>query len=294
MRYIQKLKAKRGFTIVECLVAIVVFAIMAMIIAVLLDSSIKIHRRNMSETRSLREQRRDLVRDDSLQGRGDNASFSLNFGEFTADYNLTAEVIQGRADGLEITRFSSPFSTMTSGQKGMEISFANLKHLIVWFSSPEKENRLPLGLDVVLGDMEDMPDADANARTYPILNPIPPTYLLGGSTVGANYATVLGVRVGGQDITAVPSFPPEALNEDHHITLHIKKPSNIIGVVGTDSPTARIVFDQLSCPEYDKIIFNWDKNHGGNNFPLRTVAILTADHIDNFNLPFFLGLGNIQ
>jgi prepilin-type N-terminal cleavage/methylation domain-containing protein len=63
MKKIREFKFKRGFTLVECLIAIMVFSIMSGIIVMLLNAAITNHRRNMADARSLREQRDALMQD---------------------------------------------------------------------------------------------------------------------------------------------------------------------------------------------------------------------------------------
>jgi prepilin-type N-terminal cleavage/methylation domain-containing protein len=75
MKIFYKLKAKSGFTLIECLVAIMVFAVLSAIVVMLLNASIVTHRDNLSETRSLREQRRILSSSNAVDCTGGEPCF---------------------------------------------------------------------------------------------------------------------------------------------------------------------------------------------------------------------------
>jgi prepilin-type N-terminal cleavage/methylation domain-containing protein len=114
-------KGKAGFTLVECLVAIVVFTIMAMAVALLLNNAVNLHRRNMHESRSMKAQRQALVRagensidpsivtpplefqfEDSSGNPIVDASF--NFSTFTANDDAVEDRNGDGIGGLEIHR----------------------------------------------------------------------------------------------------------------------------------------------------------------------------------------------
>jgi prepilin-type N-terminal cleavage/methylation domain-containing protein len=145
IKYMQKLKGKKGFTLVECLVAITIFAIMAMMVAVLLDFSIRTHRDNMSRTRSLREQRSEIVAAGAgaatLVGRGDTVDFEIDFinssgGQFTVDFTFTSQVT-GDAEGFEITKYAPPIPVDSSNSdRPMIVTFHDVVNAKPTLSSP--------------------------------------------------------------------------------------------------------------------------------------------------------------
>ncbi|MDR0222494.1 MAG: prepilin-type N-terminal cleavage/methylation domain-containing protein [Oscillospiraceae bacterium] len=112
MEYLRKLKSKSGFTLVECLVAILVFAIMSLLVATILTSSMTAHRENMSETRSLRSQRRELLQGNDVARDAAAAERVFDFGSgITATYDFNAVIADSDPDfvarrGLELTRFN--------------------------------------------------------------------------------------------------------------------------------------------------------------------------------------------
>ena len=106
----RKIVRKTGFALVECVVAIAVFTIMAMIIAMLLNAAIVTHNKNVQEVRSIRNQKHDIVAG-NVDPRS-NDSLVLNFGGAvgTVTYEFDAKISDRGAVGLELTEFYTDLS----------------------------------------------------------------------------------------------------------------------------------------------------------------------------------------
>ncbi|MCL1881908.1 MAG: prepilin-type N-terminal cleavage/methylation domain-containing protein [Oscillospiraceae bacterium] len=169
MKYLQKLKSKKGFTLVECVIAIAVFSIMAALITMLLQAALSTHRDNMSETRSLRQQRRALnsgiiVEDGEnpaeIVARSGSESVVFNFNgvdntPFNATYSLTPYILERDFDiegvhrrGLEVTGFRG----VGAGTGGARIEYSDMildsgfaNEVRILFSSPDAGNLFAAG-----------------------------------------------------------------------------------------------------------------------------------------------------
>lgn len=95
---LKNLGNKSGFTLVECVIAIAVFSILAMLVASLLQGALTAHSNNLHDTRSLREQRR-LLTQGHTENRANNAAspISFNFGGVNITYGMTAIVADENA-----------------------------------------------------------------------------------------------------------------------------------------------------------------------------------------------------
>jgi len=131
MKRIQKLKAKSGFTLVECVIAIMVFSILAAVVVTLLNAAITTHISNMSETRSLRAQRTLISRGDGeKRNHGSDPTLPFAFtcvpplpaGHSAADCNscktatISYELAAGVANQDEV------FSQAEVGRIGLELT----------------------------------------------------------------------------------------------------------------------------------------------------------------------------
>ncbi|MCL2070616.1 MAG: hypothetical protein FWH07_00065 [Oscillospiraceae bacterium] len=113
----KKLNSKKGFALVECVVAIGVFTIMSLIVAMLLNAAITTHRSNISETRSLRAQRNDFmegVAGGNMLDRGDATKPSIEFsfddgagGTISPTYDFDAANVSANAEGLQLTEYET-------------------------------------------------------------------------------------------------------------------------------------------------------------------------------------------
>ncbi|MCL2036491.1 MAG: prepilin-type N-terminal cleavage/methylation domain-containing protein, partial [Oscillospiraceae bacterium] len=125
MKGLKSLKSKAGFSLVECLVAILVFTIMSLIVATILNAAITSHRSNMEETRSLKNQREALREGDVVAREAVGAFAPVQF-NFEApgvagalpmpnvEYHFRNEVseIDGdRVDGLEVSQIRAADSS---------------------------------------------------------------------------------------------------------------------------------------------------------------------------------------
>ena len=109
---------KRGFGLVECVIAIAIFTIMSLIVAMLLGQSIAMHNRNFAETRSVREQRRAMMGQagTSLVGRADagvtDGELVLFFRDagtgFRVRYHFQALISDDIDGGLQLTKYVNP------------------------------------------------------------------------------------------------------------------------------------------------------------------------------------------
>jgi prepilin-type N-terminal cleavage/methylation domain-containing protein len=98
MRSTHRLKGKSGFSLIECIIAIAVFSILALFVAMLLNNAMHGHRDNLSETRSLRAQRRALAGNDAdaVVTRAvspGSVPFQFSAGVGQVDYVLNANVV---------------------------------------------------------------------------------------------------------------------------------------------------------------------------------------------------------
>jgi prepilin-type N-terminal cleavage/methylation domain-containing protein len=133
MRYSSRFKSKSGFSLVECIIAIAVFAVLSALVAMLLSNSLTTHRDNMSETRSLRGQRLAHVERADIGERGNHPpTVRFNFGGGSGGvnevrYNFEAfvaeEAVYLRADalrrGLELNSMQAPAGS-TSGSRASQ------------------------------------------------------------------------------------------------------------------------------------------------------------------------------
>ncbi|MDR0197259.1 MAG: type II secretion system GspH family protein [Oscillospiraceae bacterium] len=106
MKSFVKLKSKSGFTLVECIIAILVFAIMSLLVMTLLSLSIQQHSDNMRSTRAMGAQRQQLsngkiIKDDGtveLDGAGNPvAATEVEEGWGVIDFIFSET---GGADGI--------------------------------------------------------------------------------------------------------------------------------------------------------------------------------------------------
>jgi len=124
MKFLKKLRKNSGFTLVECLISIVVFAIMALIVMTLLSASLRIHEKNRANTRSLVVQRDGLAKGNTTDGASSllNITFSDGTNTINAQFNVkrvTAD--SGASDyanddeqrGLELTNIADTRNTGT-------------------------------------------------------------------------------------------------------------------------------------------------------------------------------------
>lgn len=101
----RNIRNKRGFALVECVIAIAVFTIMAMMIAMLVNMAIRTHQDNIRETRLLREQRDDFV-EENLLDRGINGDLILEFNGVPNPVKYEFDDKKSpNSGGLEITKF---------------------------------------------------------------------------------------------------------------------------------------------------------------------------------------------
>jgi prepilin-type N-terminal cleavage/methylation domain-containing protein len=126
MRIISKIRTKTAFTLVECIVAMAVFAIMSLLVATLLAAAIRVHRHNVQETRNIREQKRDLAQG-SVVSKAVSEQYTFDFGAFGVQYDFD-EYASGNSGSMELTRFDSgiPAENPNSPAR-MEITFGDLK-----------------------------------------------------------------------------------------------------------------------------------------------------------------------
>jgi prepilin-type N-terminal cleavage/methylation domain-containing protein len=146
MKNLCRIKTKFGFTLVECVVAIGVFAIMSLMIAVMLSASLHNHRRNMEDTRGLKEQR-DAFMENQVVDRGLPIDGDITFqfsGLANVTYQLNTVISSIGSDGLELAAFRPPsfiFDDPPGSPVRMELNFWTTEEPIaplagVEFSSP--------------------------------------------------------------------------------------------------------------------------------------------------------------
>jgi len=162
----KKLVNKAGFSLIECVVAIGVFAILSMMIGTLLFAAISTHKRNIAEIRGLREQREDILcascncvanagacihtptctacTPSCVQARSDE-SFTFNFGG-SAEIDVDFEAhIADHDFAFELTSFGRNNKMNENTEGTMEISFFHLpaSQANVTMSSPRKREAFP-------------------------------------------------------------------------------------------------------------------------------------------------------
>ncbi|MCL1866007.1 MAG: type II secretion system GspH family protein [Oscillospiraceae bacterium] len=112
----KRIGSKSGFTLVECLIAITVFALMSILVAGLINSALIKHRSNMEQTRNLKVQKDNLLRNntedrpDQLGGLvtfdfGDNISFGAEtWVDKTVTYEFNVKISPEGSDGLQLSK----------------------------------------------------------------------------------------------------------------------------------------------------------------------------------------------
>lgn len=134
MKIYQRLKRQKGFTLVECIVAIFIFAIMAAIVSMILTLAIDAHGTNTAVEKDIDNQVENIVKDESLTSagsqtivfdfqKGDGVTSGANAGNVT----VSDAVIQkdnntsNDDDRLEINKITAtitPESTTSEGGGG--------------------------------------------------------------------------------------------------------------------------------------------------------------------------------
>jgi len=112
---LKRLAKKSGFTLVECLIAVVVFALMALIVLTIISASIKTQEDNNQKTRNLLTQKEEIANNQTLDGA--NGQIIVNFGApadgGSTTFNVKRVVSNTAGDPsednvLEITEFKVP------------------------------------------------------------------------------------------------------------------------------------------------------------------------------------------
>lgn len=108
----RKLQKKSGFTLAECLVAIVVFAIMALLALTIVSASLRKHDENKQTSRSLIAQEEAIAADDTVPRTVGTGRITVTFNDPLAgttlfDVNvITADEAVAGENKLEITKFT--------------------------------------------------------------------------------------------------------------------------------------------------------------------------------------------
>ncbi|MCL1902898.1 MAG: prepilin-type N-terminal cleavage/methylation domain-containing protein [Oscillospiraceae bacterium] len=106
---LKKYKSKSGFALVECIIAIAVFTIMSLMIAMLINASIQTHRSNIEENRSIKSQKKDISRS----------------GTNVVNRATSGEMIVIEFDGISdpvAYKFDARISSKKSGKGGLELT----------------------------------------------------------------------------------------------------------------------------------------------------------------------------
>lgn len=103
----KKLRRKSGFTLVECIVAMAVLAIMSLLLTMILSVALKIRNENMQLEQDLDKQVEKLA---SGEGEKENYNNGIKFGDkFTipgnSDPNVSANKVSGDSDGISKLEF---------------------------------------------------------------------------------------------------------------------------------------------------------------------------------------------
>lgn len=151
----KKLKTKKGFTLVECVIAMAVLMIMSLLLAMLLNVSMTTRNGNMELERELDEQINKLVAGNDNASEGNNKKIEFydkagnSVGEIPAngDKGVTAEKIYREDVQVEVAKFEYDFENYEE--------FVKLKNKVVpgeEDASPDK-SKLVYGAADVNGDV---------------------------------------------------------------------------------------------------------------------------------------------
>ncbi|MCL1788896.1 MAG: hypothetical protein FWG33_00900 [Oscillospiraceae bacterium] len=117
-----RIKSRAGFALVECVVAIGVFTIMALIVAMILSASVDTHRKNVEQNRSLKNQKDDFSTGgtNDRNGTADKRKLEIDFGGgLDVEYIFDAKVsVNYGGTGLELTEFFT--NTTGFDRQGLE------------------------------------------------------------------------------------------------------------------------------------------------------------------------------
>jgi prepilin-type N-terminal cleavage/methylation domain-containing protein len=327
MKNIKRLNKKKGFTLVECVIAIAVFSILSMIIASLLNAALTAHKNNLHDTRSLREQRRLLsaaASDNATEARALNSAQSVrfNFGDIEVTYNLSAIVARAgsAAPGLDVdfTRGlqlsglrhdTRNHVRRPSGTPEVEVSFATLSGIILDdlkfnFGAPSDTRHFfnDIVLEPHFGLVGNSVTRSAHTISSSDFRSLPnvvmftsdsddsPIYT-GAATL---YANILEIEINGTRSENVPewvrlNYPGRGSRE---FVSHGGEHTRAVGVIVQNSSFAeRVSFSQeAEGGTIDSITLSWPRVGEGSTreFDVFRIAILTTQPIDD--IPNWLGL----
>lgn len=110
---------KRGFTLVECLVALALFALMTVIVSGILSIALKEYKKNNENQQNLNLQEKDLVEDNaSVQEVANIATLQIPFDGVTIEVDNVSNKASDNQNGLQLNKLVATIAKESNGSGG--------------------------------------------------------------------------------------------------------------------------------------------------------------------------------